>query len=45
MHSFASDHNAVVWAIHVHGEIPRWPDVNETFEIEVRPLTPEQVLP
>ncbi len=45
MHSFASDHNAVVWAIHVHGEIPRWPDVNETFEIEVRPLAPEQVLP
>jgi hypothetical protein len=45
MHSFASDHNAVLWAIHVHGEIPRWPDVNETFEIEVRPLAPEQVLP
>jgi len=45
MHSFASDHNAVVWSIHVHGEIPRWPDVNETFEIEVRPLAPKQLLP
>ncbi len=43
MHSFASDHNAVVWAIHVHGDIPRWPDVNETFEIEVRPPAPERV--
>jgi hypothetical protein len=45
MHSFASSNNAVVWAVHVHGDIPRWPDVDETFTIEVRPLARDTVLP
>jgi hypothetical protein len=37
MHSLAADHNQVVWAIKLEGEIPRWPDLAEEFEIEVRP--------
>ncbi len=45
MHSLASDNNAVVWSLNVHGDIARWPDVMEDFEIEVRPLTRERLLP
>ncbi len=41
MHSFASAHNKVVWALKVHGDIPRWPDVDEEFEVTVLPLRPE----
>ena len=45
MHSFGSDNNGVVWSLFVHGDIKRWPDVMETFEIEVRPLARERLLP
>jgi len=45
MHSFASGNNAVVWSLNVHGDIARWPDVMESFEIDVRPLARERVLP
>lgn len=45
MHSWSSANNAIVWSIVVHGDIPRWPDVMETFEIEVRPLSRERLLP
>jgi len=45
MHSFRSDNNAVVWSIHVHGEVPRWPDVIEAFTLEVRPLSRRELLP
>jgi hypothetical protein len=37
MHSFNSEHNKIVWEIHVKGEIGYWSDVDETFEIEVLP--------
>ncbi len=37
MHSFKSDHNKIVWEIHVQGEIRYWSDLDETFEIEVLP--------
>jgi len=37
MHSFASNNNKIVWAILVHGEIARWPDVKETFPVTVLP--------
>ncbi len=37
MHSFAADHNRVVWVVKLRGEIARWPDVDEEFEITVRP--------
>jgi len=45
MHSFTSSNNAVVWSIHLHGDINRWPDVDETFEFEVRPISKERLLP
>ena len=45
MHSFTSANNAIVWSLFVHGDIARWPDVSETFEIEVRPLPADRVLP
>ncbi len=37
MHSFAAKHNKIIWSIKVKGDIPRWPDVDEAFEIEVTP--------
>ena len=37
MHSFAARHNKVVWQLKVQGEIPRWPDVDESFDFEVLP--------
>lgn len=45
MHSFSSSNNAVVWSVHLHGDIARWPDVDETFEFEVRPMPRERLLP
>lgn len=45
MHSFVSHNNAIVWSLNVHGDIARWPDVMEDFEIEVRPLARERLLP
>jgi len=38
MCSFHSSSNKVVWALKAHGEIPRWPDVEEEYQIEVLPL-------
>ncbi len=38
MHSFEGTNNKVVWAVSVKGDIPRWPDVNASFPIQVRPL-------
>jgi hypothetical protein len=37
MHSWASNHNKIVWAIKVHGDIPRWPDIKEEFPLTVLP--------
>jgi len=37
MHSFASSHNKVVWTLTVNGEISRWPDVDESFDVTVSP--------
>jgi hypothetical protein len=35
--SFKSDNNKIVWAIKVEGDIARWPDLKEEFEIQVLP--------
>lgn len=35
MHSFRARHNKIVWALRVHGEIARWPDVQDEFPITV----------
>ena len=37
MHSFKSDHNKIIWEIHVNGDIGFWSDVAESFELEVLP--------
>ena len=37
MHSFAGAKNKIVWQVQVKGEIPRWPDVKETYEFAVLP--------
>jgi len=43
MHSFHGDSNHIVWSLTLHGDIPRWPDMKETFEIVVPPMRPEQI--
>jgi hypothetical protein len=42
MHSFASDHNKVVWTLGLKGEIRLWPDVAEEFPLRVLPPEPER---
>jgi hypothetical protein len=37
MHSFDADNNKVLWTLHVAGDIARWPNIDETFDITVRP--------
>lgn len=37
MHSFTSTHNKIIWSIRVHGEIARWPDLQEEFAVTVLP--------
>ena len=38
MHTFKSKNNHVQWEVRVHGDIPWWPDVKESFEFRVRPV-------
>ena len=38
MHTFTATNNKVIWSLHVAGDIARWPDVDETFDITVRPV-------
>jgi hypothetical protein len=35
MHTFTAAHNKVVWSLKIQGEIARWPDVGEDFEVTV----------
>ncbi|MHC4520485.1 MAG: hypothetical protein ACYTAS_18000 [Planctomycetota bacterium] len=37
MHSFEADNNKIVWNLEVRGDIPKWPDVKESFPITVVP--------
>lgn len=37
MHSFAAANNQVNWKLELHGEIARWPDVKEEYELLVVP--------
>jgi hypothetical protein len=39
MHSFKADNNRIVWSLRVKGEVPRWPDVDEAFELLIVPPT------
>ncbi|MFP4579789.1 MAG: DUF3592 domain-containing protein [Candidatus Sumerlaeia bacterium] len=37
MHSFESPNNRIIWTIRVHGDIEKWPDVEEEYKIQVLP--------
>lgn len=37
MHSFDAPNNKIIWELRVHGSIPRWPDVKQTFTVVVLP--------
>ena len=37
MHSFEAPNNRIQWRIEINIDIPRWPDVNEGYPIDVRP--------
>ncbi|MHC4636843.1 MAG: DUF3592 domain-containing protein [Planctomycetota bacterium] len=39
MHSFEVENNKIIWSIDVHGDIKSWPDVKESFKINIRPAT------
>jgi hypothetical protein len=43
MHSFAANHNKIVWMLKVNGEVPRWPDVDNEYELHVQPIAPEKL--
>jgi hypothetical protein len=42
MHSFAASHNKIVWKLMISGEIARWPDVGEEFDLVVLPEAPRR---
>jgi len=37
MHTFQSSNNRVQWLVKLEGDIPYWPNLDETFEIQVYP--------
>lgn len=37
MHTFQSTNNRVQWLVKMEGDIPYWPNISETFEIQVYP--------
>jgi len=37
MHSFSANNNKIVWTLTVKGEISRWPDLDESFDVTVTP--------
>jgi hypothetical protein len=37
MHSFSARNNKIVWRLDMRGDIKSWPDVRESFEIELTP--------
>ncbi len=39
MHTFEADNNKILWSLDVRGDIKRWPDVKESFPIEIVPRT------
>jgi len=42
MHSFEAEHNKIIWALRVTGEIARWPDVSEEFPVVILPAGGEE---
>jgi hypothetical protein len=43
MHSFEAENNKVLWQLDIHGDIRRWPDVKESFKINVTPLPAQRM--
>jgi hypothetical protein len=43
MHSFEAESNKIIWEIKVEGEIERWPDVSQSFPINLRPIRIEDL--
>ncbi len=43
MHSFEADSNKIIWEIKVEGEIDRWPDVDQSFPVTIRPIRIEKL--
>jgi hypothetical protein len=37
MHSFEAENNKIIWDLEIHGDIKKWPDVKESFNISVLP--------
>jgi hypothetical protein len=37
MHSFVSSNNRIEWVVRVHGQIDRWPDLDEEYPVTVLP--------
>jgi hypothetical protein len=37
IHTFSAPNNRILWMLHVHGDIRKWPDVNAEFPITVLP--------
>ena len=37
MHSFSATNNKIIWTLTVKGEISRWPDLDESFDVTVSP--------
>lgn len=35
MHSFDAPNNKIIWRLRIEGDIPRWPDIDETFPLDV----------
>jgi hypothetical protein len=45
MHSFEASNNKIVWAIKLHGDIAKWPDVDFEFPITVMPVSASGAAP
>jgi hypothetical protein len=43
MHSWEASKNKIVWILKVHGDIRRWPDISDEYEVKVQPLKVERV--
>ena len=37
MHTFTANNNKIVWTIKMKGDINRWPDIEESFDLTVTP--------
>lgn len=42
MHTFEARNNKVLWRLHVAGEVPRWPDIDDEYPVTI---LPQQVPP